>query len=623
MFTKSARVYLLSSNLPETDIQINLLGGVRIFFLRAVELRLVISFRSQSGQNQNQNQGQSPFGSIGNQSQQNQSGGGLFGSNQNQQGGGGLGGGLGGGGGFGGAGGAGGGEGGGGGSGLFGSTNTSQQQSSSQQQAGLFGSTSNTSQQQQGGGGLFGSANNQQGNTQTSGSGLFGGGNQQSGGGGGGGAGGGLFGNQNTSQSQQSGGLFGGNQQNNAGGSMGGGLFGNAQQQNTGGGGLLGSNTNTQQSQPQQGSTLFGGALNQSQNQQASESLLGGPSTQSKPTLSSLSNSNTQNQDQSQGPRLSLFSNNTAQQTSQPSLFGATSNSAPSSQQTQPTSLLGGFSSTNRLPSLTLGQSTSSTSQQPSSQSVTAAPTTVPGVKIDVSNLRGTTRFSDLHETLQKQIEEIENFITQQIKFKDQVDAIVPPHGNNVTSIPRDVEFLKNRMEAVELALDNDGADIKGIKELIRKDAEDARRSFRAIENLKLPSQWHFNSGGLGMGMGMGGSSASVLPAAIDGGDRDAESGMDLVPYFNSTASELDGTLGTYRSHLDEVEEHLKLLEANLVAQGQQLMLQRGKGGRSEEDKVRELAGVLRGFENGILSVAGKVGEVREGVQGVVAGRPI
>ena len=50
--------------------------------------------------------------------------------------------------------------------------------------------------------------------------------------------------------------------------------------------------------------------------------------------------------------------------------------------------------------SLTLGQGSASQNN------------TQPGVKIDLSNLRPTTRFSDLHDDLKKQIETIDSFIT-------------------------------------------------------------------------------------------------------------------------------------------------------------------------------------------------------------------
>lgn len=42
---------------------------------------------------------------------------------------------------------------------------------------------------------------------------------------------------------------------------------------------------------------------------------------------------------------------------------------------------------------------------------------TVPGVRIDLTNLRGTTRFNDLHEDLQKEISKLDDIIQGQIKL--------------------------------------------------------------------------------------------------------------------------------------------------------------------------------------------------------------
>jgi len=76
-------------------------------------------------------------------------------------------------------------------------------------------------------------------------------------------------------------------------------------------------------------------------------------------------------------------------------------------QQQQQPSLLGAslFNNSVSIPvaplagSLTMGQ-----------QNINAA-NTIPGVRIDISNLRPTTRFSDLHDELKNQIEAVDTFI--------------------------------------------------------------------------------------------------------------------------------------------------------------------------------------------------------------------
>ena len=232
---------------------------------------------------------------------------------------------------------------------LFGNTNTSGGLfgSSTNQQnntVGLFGNTTNSNgglfgnSQQNNKGGLFSNSNSTQG-------GLFGNNNnnQQSTGG--------LFGNTNNNNQQNSGGLFGNvsNQSNSnslfkpstTGGLFGstntqpssGGLFGNTNTQPTNtGGGLFGNNS----------TSLFGG--NNNNNQQKSSSLFGGTTQTSSGSLFGNTSNSTSlfgNQQSSSlfsnpnnQPKLNLFGQPTQQNQSSSSLF-----STP--QQNQSTSLFG------------------------------------------------------------------------------------------------------------------------------------------------------------------------------------------------------------------------------------------------------------------------------------------
>ncbi|KAI9821884.1 MAG: hypothetical protein M1827_002466 [Pycnora praestabilis] len=463
--------------------------------------------------------------------------------------------------------------------GLFGSTTQNSQPS-----GGLFGASTNTSQPQQIGGLFGGSQPNQQPQQQQ---------------------GGGLFGSQtNNSQPQQAGGSFGGQA--------------NAQQ----GGGMFGS-SNAQQSQPQQSGGLFGGSLgltenqnqNQNQNQgqnqsqQQSGGLFGGSSTQTKPSLFGNTAVQPSQNQQTQPQRPTLFGNLSSstnmntQQPQRPSLFGSISTtSAP-----QQSSLFGTGMSGGLAGGLSLGQSTQQQQQS-----------TVPGVRIDVANVRGTTHFGDLHEELQRQIETIDNFVLQQIHYKEQCDALMPSLEDQSSYIPNDVDFVSRRLDTVQRGLENDAEAIDHVRGLVKKDAADAKLSFRAIDNLKLPQQYHHT------GLWNVPSSASRLRGPqIPAEEGETEEGSaDLVSYFSAQADEMAKTLDNYRKNVHEIESHLRGVEASTVQQMQQLMFMRGKDGgeRSAEDQVRELAAVLREFENGILGVAGKVGGAREGVQELALG---
>jgi len=240
--------------------------------------------------------------------------------------------------------------------------------------------------------------------------------------------------------------------------------------------------------------------------------------------------------------------------------------------------------------SLTMGQGNTQTNTQP-------------GVKIDMSNLRPTTRFSDLHDDLKKQIESIDAFIRQQESFATQCEGMIGRHADDVESIKPDVDLIQNKIETVELALENDGAAIENAKELVQRDAGDLIRVARMAENLQLPQQYHYGR--------------SSRPSTTDD-----EYDIDLVGYFGKQAEVMQQTLDTYTSHLAEIEAHLRVVEGSTVQQAHQLAAQRsgGRAGNSA-DNVRELAETLRGFESGILGAAGLVGSCREGVNELILGK--
>lgn len=230
---------------------------------------------------------------------------------------------------------------------------------------------------------------------------------------------------------------------------------------------------------------------------------------------------------------------------------------------------------------------------------------TVPGAKVDLTNIRPTTRFSDLHDDIKKEIEAIDAFIKQQESYAAQCEALIPKHSTNLDSVTPDVELITGKLETVELALENDSRDINSAKELIKADLADAARCIRVIENLQLPSQFHY-----GPSVGAGNRRKA--------GDDDYD--VDIVGYFTRQAESMQKTLGTFTANLGEIESHLRVIEASTIQRGQQLAAQKA-GGTGGNNTVAELADTLRGFENGILNAAGFVGACREGVNELIVGK--
>lgn len=231
----------------------------------------------------------------------------------------------------------------------------------------------------------------------------------------------------------------------------------------------------------------------------------------------------------------------------------------------------------------------------------------VPGVRIDLSNIKSTSRFNDLHEDVQKWITEMDTFISNQIAFSGQAEAASEAQARNLASIPPDVDFCQRKLIGLDDALTTDSANIEQVKALVKIDAEHATLSFKAIENLKLPSQYH-NSGIWSV------RSTSNNPKSGEG------EAQDIVEFFSRTADELGGTLQKYKRNFSEVELHLRGVETNTIQQTQALIAQQNGGLGGQENPVAELAAALMEFEKSIVGVAVRIGATREGVQSLQLG---
>lgn len=227
-----------------------------------------------------------------------------------------------------------------------------------------------------------------------------------------------------------------------------------------------------------------------------------------------------------------------------------------------------------------------------------------PGVRIDMSNVRNTTRFNDLHDDLQKQIADIDAHIQSCIAQKDQVDAFIPAHEAQLDSIPDDVRFVSRKHAAVDSALGADLHAIKAMRDQVRADADEAKLSFIAIDNLKLPAQYHQTPSF--------GSSTRGNGASSNGDGATAE---DLVSYFSRATDEMDEHVKRLQKTVREIDSHLGGVEQNISEQASRLQASTGAlSGGSQDDRYMELYHVLRDFEEGIVQVATVVGSAREGV---------
>jgi len=199
----------------------------------------------------------------------------------------------------------------------------------------------------------------------------------------------------------------------------------------------------------------------------------------------------------------------------------------------------------------------------------------VPGVKIDISNVKPTTRFFELHDDIQKQIEHIDTFIQDQIAIFAQCQAFMPGHGVQLKTLPADVDFLKSKLETATLALDRDVSEISAVKEAVQSDIDDARRAFSAVETLKLPAQFQYSIG-------------YTNSDSTSKNDSNPFAATDLTPYFEERIKDLDVRLNGYGSQLGEIEAHLRTVDSSATEQAHKL-LRRQAGDDSGKERVQEL----------------------------------
>ena len=240
---------------------------------------------------------------------------------------------------------------------------------------------------------------------------------------------------------------------------------------------------------------------------------------------------------------------------------------------------------------------------------------TVPGVRIlDVNQLRSTTRFNDLHEDLQKVIEQVDNFILGQIRCQEECAQHTDDIDQRCHQMPPDVDYCTKALETMHQALENDADSIAVAKGLVKVDVADAKLVFKTIQSLKMPQQLHqgllWNTTGISQ---IGG------PTFLE---EDAELGAsrNIIEYFSRQADEMTKTLDAYKRNVGQVEAYLKDIESNTMKQVEQTMFNRRQdsGEKSAEEQVKQLAAVLRDFEHGIMGVATRLGGTRDKVQEII-----
>ncbi|KAJ5584874.1 uncharacterized protein N7459_004674 [Penicillium hispanicum] len=435
-------------------------------------------------------------------------------------------------------------------------------------------------------------------------------------------------------------------------------LFGNtssAAQSKPGGlfGGLGG--TNTQQSSQNTGSNMFSGLGGQQQSGTTGSSLFGNSTTTttqpqsgglfgSTPGTGTSAGTGTTQSGTGGGLFGSTLGGSNATQTQAKPAFGGLGGAAPS----MTSGLFGNTASYQQQqqqqqqapkPTLSLfgNQNTAQGTQQPLQQS-TAAGNVVPGVKVDISNLLPTTKFESCIDEIRNHLEMIDNFILNQIKVSHEVADMLPTIEAQGSTIPNDVDFVKDKLETIQHALENDAGDIDQLRGLVTRDAAEAQVAFRAIDTLKLPLQYQSTGGGSWWSvqdqqvpdrrsLRSARKNTLALPDDVEVDPATATSvngvPVNLVDYFSQRSDEMGSVVDRYKGNIKDIEDHLHGVELTLSRQINEFVSSRsrdGTGAGAPRSAVNDLAAVLGDVEAGIMGVASRLGGVSEQVQEVSLG---
>ncbi|KAK9480658.1 hypothetical protein V1514DRAFT_325068 [Lipomyces japonicus] len=327
------------------------------------------------------------------------------------------------------------------------------------------------------------------------------------------------------------------------------GLFGNNTNV-TGANSLFGTTaTSSSSSSTQQGSTpafsfgsstttpnLFGGSGTTNQNATTSGTGLG-------PSLFGSANTAPLAQ-----PTTSLFGSSTTKPAgAAPSLFGNTTAAAPAPNTNLFGSTAGGTAAANPAGGLfgtgapttgglgtsLFGASTNQQQQQQQRQQQQQQQLQLQSQQQQVQ-LTSLTRHSDLPEPAQKELDEVDKYITQQIEISEDLSARKETRQELLQSVPRDVEVILRKLTTTNHALANDVASMTLLKSVVDVSTEDVQLCLQLIQQLRIPG------------------------ARLPPGDP-------LLAYFERLAIELQAKIDDYKTVLQEVDGAVDGIEREII----------------------------------------------------------
>lgn len=237
-------------------------------------------------------------------------------------------------------------------------------------------------------------------------------------------------------------------------------------------------------------------------------------------------------------------------------------------------------------------------------------------MQINYDNLRPRSRFDDLAQPIQDEVALIDKGIQRVIKMSDEIGEFMPQHERDIEQLGRDVKFVESKFRTVQDALNRDIQTVKALQDVTKKNIGDAQLSFKATDNLKLPS--HYHQTGLFAGTSQSADSTSGDSAAAHA------NAQDLITYFNRICDDVE----KYKTRLDEyrreIERDMPGVENGLYEQIRSFRDRKagtnGAGGAGVQDQLNQILSALRETGNAIVAQAGQIADTRERLSRLQAG---
>lgn len=244
----------------------------------------------------------------------------------------------------------------------------------------------------------------------------------------------------------------------------------------------------------------------------------------------------------------------------------------------------------------------------------------MPGVTINYDGIRPRSRFDDLAQPIQDEIALIDKGIQRVIRMRDEIGGFIPQHERDIEQLGRDVLFVESKFKTVQAALNQDIQSIKGLQDLTKKNIADAQLSFKAADNLKLPTHYHQTS--------LFASSAPPPPPTPETNAASASeshsSAQDLISYFNRVCDDVE----RYKRRLDayraDIERDMPGVENGLYEQIRAFRDRNAAAaalsGVGVQDQLGQVLLAIRETGSAVVAQAGQIADTRERLSRLQAG---